>query len=157
MKLSRHLSIDELACVNRLGRQWDRWSPGEIIEPYPPEWRGDRAVRIAATFEDIRQAAGNKPIYVNSAYRTSSYNRTVGGAKLSQHVLGRAIDIHHHALSAADLYAIIRRLDKNGKLPLLGGLGLYKTFVHIDVRARAASGRLALWFGSGTETPGGLG
>lgn len=156
-RLSLHLSFAELACVNRLGRRWQHWAPGEIIAEYPKEWRDDRALRLAATFEDIRQALGNKPIIINSAYRTSDYNKTIGGVKLSQHVLGRALDIHHSKLHPDEVYVAIRHMDKAGKLPLLGGCGLYKTFVHIDVRPRQASGRIALWSGDGVETPMGIG
>jgi uncharacterized protein YcbK (DUF882 family) len=118
------------------------------VEPYPAEWRASRAEALAATFEDIRQAGGNLPIVVNSAYRTGAYNRAVGGARRSQHLQGRALDIRHRLLTATQLYALISHMLKAEKLPLLGGLGLYRTFVHIDVRPRA-TGRVAFWSGVG--------
>lgn len=145
---SPHLSWDELGCFNRLGRQWEGFAPGELIERYPLDWRFDRALQLAATFEDIRVALGNKPIAINSAYRTSAYNRAVSGAKLSQHVSGRALDIRHPSVKPAAVYAAIRAMAAAGKLPLLGGVGQYSKFVHIDVRPRV-NGRLAVWFGAG--------
>ena len=157
MKLSAHLSFAELACWNRLGREWKQWAPGAMVETYPLEWSADRAVRLAANFEEIRHALGDLPIRINSGYRTPAYNAAVGGAKLSQHVQGRAIDIRHATLKPYDLFAKIRRMEKDGALPLLGGIGLYATFVHIDVRPRQANGRLAIWFGKGMETKGGIG
>lgn len=142
---SRHLSWDELACVNRLGRSFGIFEPGEIVATYPQEWRADRAVRLATTFEAIRKALGNEPLFINSAYRTSDYNRAVGGVRSSQHVFGRALDIRHSKLTAADVFLAIHTMRRAGKLPMLGGLGRYPTFVHIDVRP---SKRLAVWFGS---------
>ena len=144
---SSHLSWNELACINRLGRPWNGFAPGEIIAEYPDDWRNDRALRLAETFEHIRSACGNLPLFVNSAYRTSGYNRAVGGARSSQHVYGRAVDFHHPKIKAADLFLIIRHMEKAGKLPHLGGIGSYSTFVHIDVRPRR-NNRLAVWFGN---------
>lgn len=143
---SKHLSWKELSCWNRLGRQWQRFAPGELIEPYPSEWRVIRAGPLAATFEDIREMAGNAPIVVNSAYRPQPYNRAVGGVRQSQHVFGRALDIRHTALSAHELYNLIQKMLKAGELPFLGGVGLYRRFVHIDTRERT-NGHVARWSG----------
>lgn len=154
---STHLSWAELACWNRLGHPWGDVGRGAMIAEYPHEWRNDRAVRLAATFEQIRQLLGHAPIAINSAYRTSTYNKAVDGVKLSQHVNGRALDLRHSVLSPEDFYVAVRRLEKSGLLPMLGGIGCYRTFVHIDVRQRPASGRVALWYGSGLETRGGIG
>lgn len=69
----------------------------------------------------------NQPIIINSAYRTESHNKKVGGSPNSQHLKGTAADI------------VI-----NGVAPLLiaqyaeyigcGGVGLYGGFTHVDVR-----------------------
>lgn len=143
---SQHLSWLELSCWNHFSTAFGRFQPGELVAPYPQEWRKDRAVKLAATFEDIRQHLGNVPIEINSAFRTPSYNAKCGGAKSSQHVQGRAADIRHSRLSALDVFDAIRKLQQAGRLPLLGGLGSYATFVHIDVRAKV-NGRLAVWAG----------
>lgn len=144
---SRHLSWSELANWNRFGRKWGRYAPGELVAAYPPENRQVTVLALAATFEDIRVAAGNLPLIVNSAYRTPEYNRAVGGAKKSQHVQGRALDIRHGKLSADELYTLIRQMLRAERLPLLGGVGAYRDFVHIDVRPRE-SGRVAFWSGT---------
>lgn len=129
---SPHLSWSELACRDG--------------SPYPAEWRADRLARLAETFETIRADVGG-PLIVNSAYRTTEYNRRIGGAKLSQHVMGRALDIRSLKLTPEQLHARIRRLYAAGKLPHLGGLGAYTRFVHIDVRPKSY-GRLAVWSGN---------
>lgn len=66
------------------------------------------------------------PVIINSAYRDHAYNKKIGGAPASQHLLGRAFDIritpqltrekiHIHAKSAG-----------------FTGIGDYNSFVHID-------------------------
>jgi uncharacterized protein YcbK (DUF882 family) len=143
---SSHLSWNELACWNQTGRTWRKWVPGELVDAYPQAWRESHAVRLAVTFEEIRARLGNVPIAVSSAYRTIEYNAHIGGAKGSQHIYGRALDIRHAKLPAPDLLQAIQALYRAGRLPLLGGLGGYPTFVHIDVRDRR-DGRLAVWHG----------
>lgn len=146
---SKHLSWNELACVNRLGRRFadgqHAWAPGEVVQVYPQEWRDSRAVDLAVTFETIRAATGGLPIAINSAFRTIDYNRAVGSTDGSQHPAGRALDIRHPKLTPAQLHVEIIHLYTARKLPHLGGLGLYPGFVHIDVRPRGGGQRLAQW------------
>jgi zinc D-Ala-D-Ala carboxypeptidase len=46
-------------------------------------------------FEPIR-AHLNRPIKINSGYRSPALNKRIGGAKNSQHVLGEAVDLDLH-------------------------------------------------------------
>ena len=46
-------------------------------------------------FEPIR-AHLNKPIKINSGFRSAVVNKRIGGAKTSQHVLGEAMDLDLH-------------------------------------------------------------
>jgi hypothetical protein len=147
---SDHLTWHELACWNGTGQLWQGYAPGELVAEYPAEWRRTRAVELAVTFEAIRLALGGRPIYVVSGYRPATYNARVGGARLSQHVQGRAIDLRHSRLPAPAMFAIIRELEHGGQLPYVGGLGSYRTFVHVDVRPRT-NGRLALWHGGQSD------
>src|SRR5690606_9510833 len=76
---SQHLSWKELACKDGT--------------PYPDEFKLDgRVFQLAAVFEDIRRVCGNKPIRINSAYRSPAHNKKIGGARNSQHLHGRALD-----------------------------------------------------------------
>ena len=147
MRPSAHLSWDELACWNRLGREWNGHAPSALIAAYPAVWREARAIQLVATFEEIRSRLGDHPMVVNSAYRRNDYNRAVGGAAMSQHVLGRALDLRHATVKPKAFFDEVRELYAEGFLPFLGGIGRYKTFVHIDVRPRV-NNRLAVWTGS---------
>lgn len=127
---SRHLSWIELACHD-----------GTV---YPFEWRHSRAIQLAEVFELIRRSCGNSPIKVLSGYRTTRYNELVGGARLSQHIQGRAIDLKPpKGLTVEQFHRIIFELSKNS---FIKGIGKYKTFVHVDVRPGT---HLALWNGVG--------
>lgn len=70
-----------------------------------------------------------KPIIINSAYRTEPYNKKIGGAEYSQHKYGTAADVY---ISDVPVKTIYDWFDK--KLGNSGGVGLYKKFVHVDVR-----------------------
>jgi uncharacterized protein YcbK (DUF882 family) len=137
---SAHLSWRELACKDGTA--------------YPREWRDDRAVVLAVTFEDVRALLGDRPLTVNSGYRTPAYNaRLEGSAVKSQHVEGRAIDFTHPTLTPRQVFSAIRAAQRRGELPLLGGLGFYRGFVHFDVRPRSRPGYLATWAGKGLTVP----
>jgi len=129
---SPHLTWKELACKD-----------GTI---YPDEFIVDnRVYALSNVFEAIRDMYG-KPIEILSAYRTPSHNRKIGGARNSQHVLGRALDLKPpKGVTLERFYDDIR--DNAAKLGL-GGIGKYKTFVHVDIRQ---SPKLAVWFGTGIK------
>lgn len=69
-----------------------------------------------------------KPVIINSAYRTPAYNKKVGGATLSRHIQGQAADIVVKGVSPAEVYKTA------DKLVTMGGVGKYDTFTHVDVR-----------------------
>lgn len=134
MKVSAHLSLAELACKDGT--------------PYPPEFISDgRAHRLAVVFEAIRAACGHLPITILSAYRSPAHNKKVGGARNSQHMQGRALDLRPPSgLTVKAFYERIKALSQS--LPDLKGIGRYSTFVHVDIRPTP---HLVLWNG-GTLT-----
>lgn len=77
--------------------------------------------------EAIRTKLG-EPVLITSAYRCESHNLKCGGKPKSQHLLGKAADIHVKSMTPKQLHTF---LEKNFKI---GGMGLYPTFVHVDVR-----------------------
>jgi len=111
---------------------------------YPPDFY-DRLGVLCTMLEVIREAIGNTPITILSGYRSEAYNRKIGGAKHSQHVQGRAADIKCANWTARQVHEAIMERRVRGHLPWLGGLGLYPTFVHVDVRP---SDRLVRWTGT---------
>lgn len=116
---SKHLSWKEIACNDGT--------------PYPRRFIDDgRVFKLADAFEQIRSLCGDKPIQVLSAYRTPQWNTRVGGAPKSQHVQGRALDLKPpQGLTVKQFYDLIKA---NHKEFGIQGIGLYKTFVHIDIR-----------------------
>ena len=72
----------------------------------------------------------NLPVTINSGYRTVAYNSSIKNASpKSQHILGNAADIVVKGVSPAKVYAWL-----NSSYPNSLGLGIYDTFVHVDVR-----------------------
>lgn len=89
--------------------------------------------KLVQILEKIRSHFG-KAVHINSGYRTESYNATVSGSsKTSKHCLGMAADIRINGCKPAAVAAYAESL-----LPNTGGIGTYKTFTHIDVRANKA-------------------
>ncbi len=78
----------------------------------------------------------NRPIHINSGYRSPAYNKRIGGSPKSQHLKGTAADISIDGMTPSAVYAAFERILKSKNLQ--GGLGLYDTFVHVDVRATKA-------------------
>jgi uncharacterized protein YcbK (DUF882 family) len=88
--------------------------------------------KLANQLQVLRDYLG-KQISINSAYRSPSHNKSVGGAKNSQHLYGKASDITVKEMTPKQVYDAIEILISNGSM-LQGGLGLYNTFVHYDFR-----------------------
>lgn len=86
------------------------------------------APSLVTLLQEIRDHY-KKPVYINSAYRTETYNAKIGGAEYSQHKYGTAADIHINGVTPKALYTWL-----DSKLGNTGGLGLYNSFVHVDVR-----------------------
>jgi len=110
---------------------------------YPKEWIENRLRPLCKQLEIIRAVVG-APIRILSGFRSFEYNRAIKGARYSTHCKGRAADIMAARIPARTLHATILELCNDGKLPLIHGLGLYPSFVHIDIRP---SDRLARWTG----------
>lgn len=88
---------------------------------------------LVKILENIRQHFG-AAVTVTSGYRTVSHNKTVSGSSsASQHCMGLAADIKVKGRTPAEVAAYAETL-----LPGTGGIGTYKSFVHIDVRAAKA-------------------
>ena len=81
---------------------------------------------VKTHLQDIRTHFG-KPVIVNSAYRTESYNRYVGGAKNSYHMKGRAFDISIKGVSPQEIAKYAASIGVPGVIQ-------YNTFVHVDSR-----------------------
>lgn len=97
---------------------------------------------LTVVLQCIREHFG-KPVTITSGYRTAAHNAAVGGAKRSQHLLGRAADIRVAGVSVEDVAAYAESL-----MPDWGGVGRYPVkagraagWVHVDTRADKARWR----------------
>ena len=69
----------------------------------------------------------NRPIYINSGYRCKKENDNVGGTKYSYHTYGMAADVTVKDMFMPDLAKYAENIG-------FFGIGLYNTFLHLDIR-----------------------
>jgi uncharacterized protein YcbK (DUF882 family) len=88
------------------------------------------ATELVSVLQKIRTHFG-KTVTITSAYRTPSKNKNCGGTTYSQHLYGTAADIKVKGVTPKKVAAYAEKL-----LSKSGGIGIYKTFTHIDVRSK---------------------
>ena len=110
------------------------------------DWRRDVAIKIDPALVDTiwkiyHQLGSEKPIHLISGYRSKKTNQRLrrrkgGQARKSQHILGKAADIHFPDVDA-------KRLRNSALVREVGGVGYYPKsgipFVHVD------TGRVRHW------------
>lgn len=121
MQLTKNFKLEEFACRD------GSLPEGELLE---------NCQELAENLQVLRDHLG-KPINIISGYRPPAYNKKIGGAKKSQHLLARAADIKVKGMAPAEVHSTILKLIKAGEMKQ-GGLGKYSTFVHYDTRGTAA-------------------
>lgn len=109
-KVSEHFTISEFKCTDN-----------------------SRVVVLNKALIDVLETIRkhfNKPVIINSGYRTVAYNSQLkNSSPKSQHTHGNAADIRIPGITPLALYNFINSFYRNSL-----GLGLYDTFVHVDVR-----------------------
>lgn len=113
MNLSTHFKRSEFTC--KCGCGFDDINP-LLIE----------------VLEDVRNHF-NAPTSITSGCRCQRHNQAVGGKSHSQHLLGNASDIKVYAVKPKSVADYLE-----SKYPNKFGIGRYRTFTHIDVRADKA-------------------
>lgn len=108
-KLSTNFRVSEFACRDG--------SDAVLVAP-----------RLVMVLQSIRSHF-DAAVTINSAYRTPAYNAKVDGAAQSQHCYGTAADITVQGRTPAQVAAYARSI-----MPDWGGVGVYNTFAHVDVR-----------------------
>lgn len=86
---------------------------------------------VMNNLQALRDSVG-APITINSAYRTPSHNKAVGGATNSMHLQAKAADIKVLGMTPTAVKQRILELITQGKMQD-GGIGLYSSFVHYDL------------------------
>lgn len=109
---NRHFSADEFRC--RCGCQKGR----KVIM----NGRFIYRLTMARNFSSF-------PFVINSGFRCESHNASVGGARTSNHKLGRACDISERGLSLSQKAELRLFIDEAG----LRIWDKYETFIHVDL------------------------
>lgn len=118
-----------------------------------PKWKRDASeddgltdeirANLSATFakmDEIREFL-NAPIRVHVAYRPPEYNKLVGGAKGSAHMMGMAVDWSIAGKSCDDVRKLIIDAELLNKLNIRMEDNPGSNWIHIDIRSPGASGR----------------
>ena len=120
IKLTDHFSLDELIYSDVAARH--------VIDNKPS---GDAVVnltRLAKLLEQVRKLF-NKPIRINSAYRSPEVNNLVGSKPSSQHCNGCAADIRIDGFSPDEIVQVISK--SNIKYDQL--IREFDSWVHISI------------------------
>ena len=115
-KVSKNFKVKEFACTDGTD---PIFIDSELVE----------------VLQKIRDHFG-KSVKINSAYRTPTKNKAVGGEAYSQHLYGKAADIVVSLQTPKKVAEYAEKL-----MPKKGGIGIYNSFVHIDVRQTRARWR----------------
>lgn len=86
--------------------------------------------QLARELDIVREAWGS-PIIVTSWYRPAAINRSVGGARNSQHLYGKGVDVRP---ARGNIHDFQRWLDTVAWADKALGYGAIKGFVHLDLR-----------------------
>lgn len=113
------------------------WNKIEYFEPREFKSPDSEEDKIDKTLVMALDAVRNKlerPMRINSGYRTPEHNEKVGGVKNSQHLKGFAADVHiDNQIIGDEIEALF--------IEAVGedcGVGRYNTFIHLDVRGTKA-------------------
>lgn len=82
MNLTEHFTLEELTHTDH-----------RELNNEPNESEIENLKRLAAFLEQVKTVLGNKPVMVNSAFRSKAVNDAVGSKDSSQHRIGCAADI----------------------------------------------------------------
>jgi len=121
MRLTKNFSLSEFDCKDG----------SEIPSQLLPN-----VLELAENLQELRDFVG-VPIKINSAYRSLEHNASIGGTNSSQHLFAKAADIVVKGKTPAQVATMIKLLILEGKMKQ-GGIGVYDTFTHYDIRGYKA-------------------
>lgn len=126
-------------------QEFDCHSGEEMPDAVKPSIR-----RLCVEVLELIRKEWSSPIIIVSGWRSEEYNKRIGGAGQSRHVTGEAADIRPVSLEQLQFFrSTVERMIKDGRLAALGGYGVYRGWLHVDVRMRKPNGMIARWEGRG--------
>lgn len=127
VQLTPNFALHEFTCHN-----------GDVV---PPELLANvtlLAKNLQVLHDYLSEKAGKKvSIQIVSGYRSPVYNKSINGAAGSLHMTAKGADIRVKGVSEEDVKAAIEHLIA-AKLMKQGGVGIYETWIHYDVRGTKA-------------------
>ena len=140
---------ESISATFRVDGQYDRGML-EKLNWFLRDWRTDQVTKMDPKLFDViwetyRESGSRLPIQIVSAYRSPQTNsmlrrRSRAVAEHSQHMLGKAMDMHYQDVPMSKVREIAMRLQR-------GGVGYYPTagtpFVHLDVGSVRAWPRMS--------------
>ena len=105
-RLSRNFRLHEAQCTDGT----------DIVYIHPA---------LILLMQELRDTYG--PLQVNSLFRSREHNTRIQGSKQSKHLLGMAVDLVPLETKFERFVEGVSKMDN------VGGIGIYRTFVHVDV------------------------
>lgn len=136
-----HFTAAEICAVGKL-------RGGALLDAPPADFMLIALKLIEGPLGWIRWYENPAPIRVNSWYRSTGYNAAVGGATDSMHLTGGAADITKRGWTPL---RIVLALHNDYPMADQLGLGLYTTFVHVDIRGMLGRRAPARWSGDNVD------
>ncbi len=87
-------------------------------------------IYLVKNLQNLRDMVG-KSLIITSGFRCRKHNEAIGGAHNSQHIYGDGADVKVPTGMTPDQ---LKELAERIPAFKLGGIGLYSTWVHLDVR-----------------------
>ena len=140
---------ESISATFRVDGQYDRATLARLNH-FLRDWRNDDQIAMNPRLFDViwetyRESGSRQPVHIVSAYRSPQTNamlrrRSRAVAEHSQHMLGKAMDMHYVDVPMGKVREIAMRLQR-------GGVGYYPTsgtpFVHLDVGSVRAWPRMS--------------
>lgn len=123
--LSKPVALDAQICLESPHFSWAEATKGGARIPESEDITRN-IIRIAKKLEDVRDLFDGRTITITSWYRPPVINRRVGGAGLSSHIQGHAVDIQIEGLDPRE---VTKQLSEFWK----GGVGDSPVFTHLDL------------------------
>ena len=121
--LSAHFSLEELTITDH--REYSN---------EPNESERQNLVRLANFLEQVKELLENKPIMVNSAFRSKAVNDAVGSKDSSQHRVGCAADLRVPGMTPDEVVKAVIASD----LPFDQVIREFDRWTHISVVSHPA-------------------
>jgi len=118
MQLSEHFSLEELTHTDH--REFDNT---------PTDTELANLVRLANFLEEVKVVLNNKPIMINSAFRSKQVNDAVGSKDSSQHRIGCAADIRVPGMTPDEVVRAVI----GSKLPYDQVIREFDRWTHISI------------------------